>query len=404
MHLLNIVAKGETAVIIQNNMMASNMKRHLNITNRKLEKSSGKLSSGFSINSAADDAAGLTISEKMRGQIRGLNQASSNIDDGISYIEVADGALSEVQAILQRINELSVKAANDTYVSNDRMAIDEEIQALKVEINRIFSDTEFNTKKIWEDNPASRIQIGTEKLAAITVSNSNTKGTLNQINKEAIPSYGRYNLEADNDGIKVSWDAYNGNTYISNLIEWPDKLAGNHNFRLSDYIDTAANPELAGLDFTFSYNVIEAATLDDVINSINGTYVNNSPYNNVSTFTYSDDGSNIPGISLSSDIRYEALLAAHKDFDTYDDLFIEGSVGGVINHNNLTTDPTEASSSDQWIFEFDMPVIGTVKASSYDTYYYSYWKDPDKNWWYTDAHGYDYIKSYNPVPDDGVGV
>ncbi|HHU71465.1 MAG TPA: flagellin, partial [Clostridiales bacterium] len=209
-------------MIIQNNMMASNMNRQLKITNKKLNKSGGKLSTGFSINSAADNAAGLTISEKMRGQIRGLNQASENIGDGLSYIQVADGALSEVQAILQRINELSVKAANDTYTGVDRGAIDEEIQDLKVEINRIFTDTEFNTRKIWEDNPDTRVQIGTETLPAITISSNSRTGTLNEINKEAIPINDAYNLEANESGITVSWKAYNGEEYKSSLIEWPD--------------------------------------------------------------------------------------------------------------------------------------------------------------------------------------
>ena len=388
-------------MIIQNNMMASNINRQLKITNKKLNKSGGKLSTGFSINSAADNAAGLTISEKMRGQIRGLNQASENIGDGLSYIQVADGALSEVQAILQRINELSVKAANDTYTGVDREAIDKEIQDLKVEINRIFTDTEFNTRKIWEDNPTSRVQIGTETLPAITISSNSTTGTLNEINKEAIPISNVYNLEADESGITISWKAYNGEEYKSSLIEWPDKLVGGHSFKLSDYIDTDTKPELAGLDFTYSYNVIEAATLDDVINSINGKSVSCSPSNSVGTTIYSDDGKNIPGISFTSSIRYEALLGSQKNFDTYDDLFIEGSIGKAINESNLITDPTVTSSSDRWVFEFEMPNIGTVKAISNSTYYYSSWKDPDKNWWGTNSNGNPYIKTYSPSPDDG---
>ncbi len=392
-------------MIIQNNMMAANMNRQLNITNKKLEKSGRKLSSGFSINNAADNAAGLTISEKMRTQIRGLDQASTNIGDGISYVQVADGALSEVQAILQRINELAVRGSNDTYTVLDRMAIDEEIQELKVEINRIFTDTEFNTKKIWEDNPESRIQIGVEQLPSITMNSTTTTGTLNQINKEAIPNNGRYNILADEHGITVNWDAYNGNSYSSNLIEWPETLVGNQSFKLSDYIDidvdNGINTELSGLDFTFSYNVIEAATLDDVINSINGTYVSCSPYNSVGTTVYSDDGSSIPGISFSSSITYSALLASEKNMDTYDDLFIEGSAGSIINKNNIITDPTVTSSADKWVYEFQMPNIGTVKATSTSTMYYSYWRDPGKNWWYTDSYGNDYTKLLSPTPPDG---
>lgn len=388
-------------MIIRHNMMASNMHLQLNIINKKSEKSYAKLSSGFSINRAADNAAGLTISEKMRSQIRGLNQASRNVQDGISYVQVADGALSEVQAILHRIGELSVEAANDTYTELDRMEIDEEIQELKVEISRIFTDTEFNTIKIWEPNPATRVQIGTEILPAVTISNRGTSGKLNEINKEAIPSSVGYDLVADVNGITVNWKGYNGKQYSSKNIEWPKTLKGSHSFKLSDYIDTGINPELSGLDFTFSYNVIEAATLDNVISSINGKVVYCSPSTSVWTNIYSDDGSAIPGISFSPNIRYHALLASNKNFDTYDDLFIEGSVGGVLNEKNLVVDPTETYPSDKWVFEFEMPEIGTVKATSYSTSYYSPWKDPDKNWWYTDAQGNDYTRLFSPSPNDG---
>lgn len=135
--------------VIAHNMLAQFANRQLNITTNKNRKSSEKLASGYRINRAADDAASLKISEKMRAQIRGLHMAERNIQDGISYCNVADGALSGVHSMLDRMKELSVQAANDTNTSVDREAIDMEVQQLKVEINRTFTDTEYNGQQIW---------------------------------------------------------------------------------------------------------------------------------------------------------------------------------------------------------------------------------------------------------------
>lgn len=133
---------------INNNLMAMNTHRQLSITNNSGAKAMEKLSSGFRINRAGDDAAGLAISEKMRGQIRGLNQASRNAQDGISLIQTAEGAMNETHAILQRMRELAVQASNDTNVTVDREAIKEELIALHEEITRIADQTEFNTQKV----------------------------------------------------------------------------------------------------------------------------------------------------------------------------------------------------------------------------------------------------------------
>ncbi len=135
-------------MIVQHNMTAFNANRQLGITNSNLAKSTEKLSSGYRVNRAADDAAGLSISEKMRGQIRGLNQASTNAQDGISLIQTAEGALNEIHSVLQRMRELTVQASNDTNVTADRKAIAKEVRALTSEITRIATQTEFNTMKL----------------------------------------------------------------------------------------------------------------------------------------------------------------------------------------------------------------------------------------------------------------
>ena len=140
------------AMIVQHNMTAMNANRQLGISTSALAKSTEKLSSGYRINRAADDAAGLAISEKMRSQIRGLDQASTNASDGISMIQTAEGALNESHSILQRMRELAVQAANGTETDDDRGNIQDEIEQLQEELDRIASDTEFNEMKLLDDS------------------------------------------------------------------------------------------------------------------------------------------------------------------------------------------------------------------------------------------------------------
>ena len=135
-------------MIINHNMNALNAHRNMGINNTAAGKSMEKLSSGLRINRAGDDAAGLAISEKMRGQIRGLTQASRNSEDGISMIQTAEGALNETTNILQRMRELAVQASNDTNTTSDRNEIQKEINALTQEVDRIANNTEFNTQKL----------------------------------------------------------------------------------------------------------------------------------------------------------------------------------------------------------------------------------------------------------------
>lgn len=135
-------------MIINHNLMANNAIRSMNTNSANAAKSTAKLSSGLRINTAGDDAAGLAISEKMRGQIRGLDQASSNAQDGISLAQTAEGALNETTSILQRMRELAVQGSNDTLNSNDRGQIQKEMDQLTSEIDRIGNTTEFNTKKL----------------------------------------------------------------------------------------------------------------------------------------------------------------------------------------------------------------------------------------------------------------
>ena len=137
-------------MVVQHNLQAANTNRQLGITTSAQAKSTEKLSSGYKINRAADDAAGLSISEKMRSQIRGLNKASSNAQDGVSLVQTAEGALNETHSILQRMNELATQAANGTNPTVDRSAIKAELDQLTSEIDRIQSTTQFNTMNLLD--------------------------------------------------------------------------------------------------------------------------------------------------------------------------------------------------------------------------------------------------------------
>jgi flagellin len=176
-------------MVVQHNMTAANANRQLGITTGQLAKSSEKLSSGYKVNRAADDASGLSISEKMRKQIRGLTQASANAQDGISMVQTAEGALTEVHDMLQRMNELSVKAANGTLSSADRGNIQDELDQLTSEIDRVATTTKFNELYLLDGTKQDgastggtlgiSLQVGADPLAsnkiAINISTMNSK-------------------------------------------------------------------------------------------------------------------------------------------------------------------------------------------------------------------------------------
>lgn len=153
-------------MVVQHNMQAMNANRQLGVTTSYQSKVTEKLSSGYKINRAADDAAGLTISEKMRSQIRGLSQASANAQDGVSCVQTAEGALTEVHSMLQRMNELAVKAANGTNTSADRLAIQSEVSALSAEISRVAESTQFNTLNLLKGSFNKSIQVGAANVDA----------------------------------------------------------------------------------------------------------------------------------------------------------------------------------------------------------------------------------------------
>ena len=186
------------AMVVQHNLTAMNANRQLGITTGAQAKSSEKLSSGYRINRAGDDAAGLKISEKMRSQIRGLDKASANAQDGVSLIQTAEGALNEAHSILQRMNELAVQGANDTNQSIDRDAINQELSALTTEIDRIAQTTQFNKQSLLDGTFADKnLQVGanTNQKIQVTIKamNATAIGLNDEVEVEDTVTKYRYN-------------------------------------------------------------------------------------------------------------------------------------------------------------------------------------------------------------------
>ena len=181
-------------MVVQHNITAMNSNRMLGLTTSAQAKSTEKLSSGYKINRAADDAAGLAISEKMRRQIRGLTQASANAQDGISCVQTAEGALNEVHDMLQRINELAVKGETATLTSTDRSYIQTEVQQLMSEIDRVQSTTTFNEQNLLTGEFTGKaLQVGAEsgQHIAITIANMSVEGLVSLATKnQGTKTYG----------------------------------------------------------------------------------------------------------------------------------------------------------------------------------------------------------------------
>ncbi|KAB2953630.1 flagellin [Heliorestis acidaminivorans] len=214
-------------MIINNNIPAMNTHRQLTVANGMQQSSMEKLSSGLRINRAGDDAAGLSISEKMRGQIRGLEQASRNAQDGISLIQTAEGALNETHAILQRMRELAVQASNDTNVTADRTAISNELSQLQTEITRIATETEFNTQKLIATAGTYNFQVGANSGQTIVL-------VINKMDAAAL-SLSTANISVTSNGA-ANTAITNINKAIETVSEERSKL-GAHQNRLEHTIN-----------------------------------------------------------------------------------------------------------------------------------------------------------------------
>ena len=232
-------------MVVQHNITAMNSNRMLGLTTKAQAKSTEKLSSGYKINRAADDAAGLSISEKMRRQIRGLTQASANAQDGISCVQTAEGALNEVQDMLQRMNELAVKGENGTLTSADRSYIQSEVQQLMSEIDRVQSTTTFNEQSLLDGSFSNKgLQVGAEsgQHIGITIKNMNTNELIaNALAKGT--TFGTANVDANSTDTQVGGAKYkDGDT---NTLK-SDMLAKFYTFDSAKVVDTAVKDKATG--------------------------------------------------------------------------------------------------------------------------------------------------------------
>lgn len=276
-----VIGKKDLGMVIQHNLTAMNSNRQLGITTNLQAKSSEKLSSGYKINRAADDAAGLAISEKMRRQIRGLSQATENVQDGVSYVQVADGALAEIDEMLARMNQLCIQAATDTLTLEDRQAIDAEIQKIKEECNRTFKTTKFNEKLIWDENTTDARVVGHEdRYVFNTTISSGTNPGVTDVNRAAWPRNGQFsfNVSSDQTTMTVKWTGYDGVDYETNPITLPDEEHIHDPFT----VDIAANmdyekyPEAVGIAPKATYTLDPQGDRDLMIQNLSSNYISAS--------------------------------------------------------------------------------------------------------------------------------
>ena len=275
-------------MLIQHNMLASNAKRQSNISNARKKKSIEKLSSGFSINRAADDAAGLSISEKMRGQIRGLERASKNIQDGISLIQVAEGALKEDHEILQRMNELAVQAANDTNTKQDRSAIQKEINQLISEIERISKTTSINA-----DLYPLRKNSGSAKLL-VTDSPKMDADTISSMTKQSI------DLGSLSDG------DYNGFSVNGNTIT----ITGSDNYEFSGRLNGTNGKIIIDGNAVISLSGDLSGKMDITVNSGKDAVLLTPPY--------TDEGLGFAVEAGKIDLMENSTLTVKFNQETFD--------------------------------------------------------------------------------------
>jgi len=234
-------------MVVQHNLTAMNANRQLGVTSGAQAKSAEKLSSGYKINRAGDDAAGLKISEKMRSQIRGLNKASDNAQDGISLIQTAEGALNESHSILQRMNELAVQGANDTNQSIDRDAINQELDALTEELNRISETTQFNKQNLLDGNFKDKnLQVGANAKQKIAISIDCMNADALGLGKETVKQGGNTPKKVVYNGMSFTYDkdddvATNKAKAISAFQKSiSQKIGGKSNF-IAQYDDTTGS-------------------------------------------------------------------------------------------------------------------------------------------------------------------
>ena len=272
-------------MVVQHNMQAMNANRMLNVTTSQQSKSTEKLSSGYKINRAADDAAGLSISEKMRKQIKGLDQASSNAQDGVSAVQTAEGALTEVHSMLQRMNELATQAANGTNSESDRSSIQDEINQLTTEIDRVAETTKFNETYLLKGSYGEKTQYLKGHDAGITGTfvDSATQATLTvdlSVGKSISIGGVNYNIVKQDTSGMTAQDRIDANSAEDGILAQQDAVKGATNgqtVNLNGTVYTVSEDAngnktaSAGTGTTYTLDELASKVADGTSVTVNGT-------------------------------------------------------------------------------------------------------------------------------------
>ena len=374
---------------IQHNTTSMNANRMMKVNTSSLAGSTEKLSSGYKINRAADDAAGLSISEKMRKQMRGLDRGSTNCDDGVSLCQVADGALNEVSDMLNRMKVLSIQSANGTNSQSDRAAIDAEVQALKEEAQRIFDTTTFNGKYIWKGENTYADRYNYEEVVSLRINSISRTYTPTTNNAGVWPSESDgFNVTADeSSGIKFSWTGRDGESYESDDIPWPNPENKSQTLQLEDYLthyyeEGVLPAKFQGVNATISYASTEYTKLEDIVKNVNGTTLKTDFDSSNRAACYDAAGATLPystSVTLSDEIQ---RLSERDTSGASDSEFAECT--GV----NI---PDSATDTSTFTIDFTFRNVGTITATlnsiSYSKYYFPDNMEADRMT--TDCKSYD---------------
>lgn len=332
--------------IVAHNMLSQFTERQLNITDKNKSKSTEKLSSGYRINRAGDDAAGLAISEKMRWQVRGLRRGQQNIQDGVSWLQIADGSMEEISKMIHRIRELSVQASNDTNTPSDRAAIDNEVKELKKEINNISRNTEFNTQDIFDNSYVSMDIFGMPKDLQIF------DATYDDITGDV--TYGGFVFH----GERYTWD-----TVAPGMVSI-DTTTGKQVFTGGDYSYTDANGNYFNISCkpgdevpTISRTLDFSATSQGIV--IDGQTVDWS--NVIDEDGYPFSSSNIHGGAWSLDYMGATMAFFVGDIQTKDDMI--DSINSCNNGKVSYTWTTEFTGTEE-VTAVDAQVMKDLKISN----------------------------------------
>lgn len=315
-------------MIINHNMNALNAHRNMNVNNTAAGKSMEKLSSGLRINRAGDDAAGLAISEKMRGQIRGLTQASRNASDGISMIQTAEGALNETQNILQRMRELSVQSSNDTNTAADRESIQKEIEQLTEEIDRIGNNTEFNTQSLLKGDGSNKLEATGVTIGTTTAGKDRTTTeaslTLKIQADTTVATNATVKLNGQELKVSITADTAKSKEELTTLVQkqLQEKIDNSSELK-GQYKVTAKGQEVTieavkGGKFEGSQGTIEVSNVANIKDSTNGTINTLKNTGTTTAATAANVKVTMPAAAAINDLVGKGMTLGNTQIEFYD--------------------------------------------------------------------------------------